>query len=399
MRDLGSFLNAFEVLAASLHQSKYLRSTMEFPKSRPPKLHRLIGFVALILASLSRPSPASEVWPMRVGVSLAGPEFGMLERHLSNLSPGVHGVDYVYNSPATSRRVAQSGFQLVRLPFRWERIQPRLGHSLDPAELQRLESAVDSAAEQGLKVILDLHNYCRYRIGTSQGVVVAVVDEPINGKALVRREHLADLWRRLALNFRGHPGVLAYGIMNEPHDMGGSSWKQISQMAVDAVRSVDTQTWVCVAGDEWSHAERFEEVNGPRAWIRDPSGRTVYEAHCYFDFDRSGRYRLSYDDELRLDKNLVQRGNTRIASFVQWLNRNNARGIVGEVGVPLGDRRWTALMTDLSRMAERHSIPLVVWAAGEWWGDYPLSIQPLIEPGKTTALKSLGLADLENGTH
>jgi endoglucanase len=371
---------------------------MEFLPPRPPNLHYRIGSLALILASLARPCLASEVWPMRVGVSLAGPEFGMFERRLSNISPGVHGVDYVYNSPATYRRVAKSGFQLVRLPFRWERIQPRLGGPLDQAELERLESAVEAAAVQDLKVILDLHNYCRYRVGTSQGVVVAVVDEPINGTALVRRDHLADLWRRLASKFCGHPGVIAYGIMNEPHDMGGSSWKQISQTAVDAVRSVDSQTWLCVSGDEWGHSERFAEINGPRAWIRDPARRTVYEAHCYFDFDRSGRYRLSYDDELRLDKNLVQRGSTRIASFVQWLEKNNTHGIVGEVGIPIGDRRWTALMTDLSRMAERHNIPLVIWAAGEWWGDYPLSIQPLIEPGKTTALESLGLAHLVNGT-
>jgi endoglucanase len=367
---------------------------MEFTPPRSPNLPCLMGAIALSLASLSKPCLAGEPWPMRVGVSLAGPEFGMVERNLSNLSPGVHGVDYLYNSPTTSRRVAESGFQLVRVPFRWERIQPILGAPLDPAELGRLEATVDLAAEHGLKVILDLHNYCRYRVGTSQGVVGAVVDAPIDGKPLVRRDHLADLWLRLARQFRDHSGVLAYGIMNEPHDMGSSSWKEISQVVVDAVRSVDMQTWVCVAGDGWSHADRFEEINGPRAWIRDPSRRTAYEAHCYFDFDRSGRYRLSYDDELHLDKDLVKRGHTRIASFIQWLDRNDAHGIVGEVGVPIGDHRWITLMTELSRNAQRHGIPLVVWAAGEWWNDYPLSIQPLIEPGKPTALEGLGLSDL-----
>ena len=339
---------------------------------------------------------AAEVWPSAVGVSLAGPEFGLDERNLSNVSPGVHGVDFVYNSPATTSRVASAGFRIVRLPFRWERIQPDLSGPLDVAERKRLVAAVDSAAEHGLQVILDLHNYGRYRTRAREGIVAAVIDAPVDGTPLVRREDLADLWRRLALAFRGRTEVLAYGLMNEPHDMGRSSWKEISQAAVNAIRLVDDHTWICVAGDQWSHAHRFEEINGAQTWIRDPAERTVYEAHCYFDFDSSGRYRLSYDDELKLDPNVAMRGRTRIASFVRWLQRNNAHGLLGEAGVPLGDRRWVPLMADLSKEARRANIPVIVWAAGEWWDDYPLSIQSMLVSGQPDTLKRLGLTSKLN---
>ena len=68
----------------------------------------MIGAAVLSCISSAQTSLADEAWPTCVGVSLAGPEFGMHERNLSNASPGVHGVDFVYNSPDTCRRVAQA---------------------------------------------------------------------------------------------------------------------------------------------------------------------------------------------------------------------------------------------------------------------------------------------------
>lgn len=345
------------------------------------------GFLcALVVSTWSLPTTAvaqsgaaDSRLPYHAGVTLAGPEFGLEERGLSNASPGVHGVDYVYNSPATTRAVARTGFTLVRLPFRWERLQPTLGGSLDSAELGRLTAAVNAAGEAGLKVILDLHNYGRYRLATRAGVVEAVIDQRIAGECLVTRDHLADVWRRLAAQFVDHDAVLAYALMNEPHDMGSSSWRAISQHAVEAVREVDSRTWLLVAGDEWSHAHRFGEVNGRRAWIRDPAGRTAYEAHCYLDHDASGKHQLSYGDEMRLDAELRERPRRRLAPFLDWLERNQVVGVLGETGVPIADPGWRSMLGDLTQAAAEKEVSVVLWAAGEWWGDYPLSVQPLLD--------------------
>ena len=59
-----------------------------------------------------------------------------------------------------------------------------------------------------------------------------------------------------------------------------------------------------MAGNGWSNAHRFVEVNGSQAWIEDRAGRVLYEAHCYFDADATGKYRRSYADELRDDPHL-----------------------------------------------------------------------------------------------
>jgi hypothetical protein len=53
--------------------------------------------------------------------------------------------------------------KLVRLPFRWERIQPTLNGALDVNELGRLRAAISRAAAAGIKVVPTVFNYGGYR--------------------------------------------------------------------------------------------------------------------------------------------------------------------------------------------------------------------------------------------
>lgn len=99
----------------------------------------------------------------RRGVNVAGGEFGAPvdspTSSFSNASPGVYDRAYHYDSQATFDWLASRWIRLVRLPFRWERLQPTLGRKLDPAELGRLREAVGRARRAGLRVILDMHDY------------------------------------------------------------------------------------------------------------------------------------------------------------------------------------------------------------------------------------------------
>ena len=71
------------------------------------------------------------------GVNLSGAEFAHDALHL----PGVADKDYRYPTAADLRYVAGRGHRMVRLPIRWERIQPTLLGPLHPAELHRLTKA------------------------------------------------------------------------------------------------------------------------------------------------------------------------------------------------------------------------------------------------------------------
>lgn len=238
------------------------------------------------------------------GVNSAGGEFGTpgpldATSAFSNHTPGTYGTSHHYDSSATFHYLATRGIEVVRLPFRWERVQPELGGPLDPEEMGQLRAAVDRATDAGLHVVLDVHNYGAYwRWDGSRGVRT-----PIGSDALSIDE-FADLWRRLATHFIGTAGVVGYGLMNEPvglPSIGGRSpaevWEQAAQAAVTAIRQVDRTTTVLVGGYEWSGAQRWDAVHDD-AWIDDPAGAIRYEAHHYFDRDNSGKYAHGYEAEV-----------------------------------------------------------------------------------------------------
>ena len=80
---------------------------------------------------------------------MAGGEFGAPAADptsgFSNPNPGTYGQAYHFDQQATFDYLAARGIEVVRIPFRWERLQPTLGGRLDDAELGRLKAVVARA--------------------------------------------------------------------------------------------------------------------------------------------------------------------------------------------------------------------------------------------------------------
>jgi endoglucanase len=334
------------------------------------------------------------------GINIAGAEFGM--SHL----PGVFNTDYTFNSELTFRYFAARNLNLVRFPLQWERLQPALRGPLDPPYLSRLKNVVDWARANGNLLVLDIHNFARYSFNEGGRLNPYVIDQRYGGAVRVSRDDLADLWVRLSNEFAAEPAVYAYDLMNEPHDMAG--WKEISQAVLTAIRRNGDRKLVLVPGDGWSSANRWQTVHGPLAWIDDPADNFLYEAHQYFDFDESGSYSRTYDEELRANPSLATLGTARVGHFLEWCRNNQVRGFVGEYGVPDNDPRWWAVLDDFLKTLDAAGVSGAYWAAGEWWGPYALSVQPLngftvdrpqmayllahLPPGSFTSVSSAGNA-------
>lgn len=325
------------------------------------------------LASCGGPNDAPTVG---FGVNLAGAEFGSHGKDFSNENSGRHGQEYVFPQKETMAYFASRGLRIIRLPLSWERLQPILGAGLDQSYTGRVLEQLDTAAFHGCKVVLDLHNYGRYRLNDRGRAHEFVLGEPQGGGQGLRAEHLSDLWLRLGAHVREHPALMAYGLMNEPHDMGRANWHDTSNQVVRALRSAQDRTWIWVAGDGWSKAHEWLKHNPKTPWIKDPLERTAYEAHLYFDRDGSGRYQSTFDQELRTDPNILLRGSERLEVFAQWCERGGVQGVIGEFGVPWFERRWLPVLDGFLDRAKEKQMTAVAWAGGDWWGEYPLSLQP-----------------------
>jgi endoglucanase len=320
--------------------------------------------------------PRAGVQPLPRWVSVAGLEFGAEREGFGSAALGRAGEDWFLNGRQTYERLAALGFRGFRVPFRWERLQPELHGPLAPDGVQALRNQLNLARRVGGEVLLDLHNGGRYHRGGGDGVEVLVLGEERAGRVELGPSELADLWSRMAHAFKGQPGLAGYGLMNEPHDLSPGAWRLGSRAAAEAIRDEGDQATLFVAGDRWSSAAHWRGVNPAGPWIDDPLERVVYEAHCYLDRDGSGRYALSFDEEQEFDAELSSRAEARLTPFLDWLEASDARGFLGEFGVPSADPAWCALLRPMLERLDAAGVECAWWAAGERWGDHPLSLQP-----------------------
>jgi endoglucanase len=289
------------------------------------------------------------------GMNLAGADFN------PDKSSAVYGTDYIYPSAEELDYYKNHGFDVVRLPFRWERLQRTLNGELDRAELERIKGFIAAARERSMKVIVSPHNFGRYP--------TAGKDAPI-GSPEVPIEAFADFWRRLAAEFAGDPAVYGFSLMNEPHDSRGL-WKTTAQAGLDAIRRSDPDRLVLAPGDQWSGAWSWRRFNDDFL-LDDPTGNLIYEAHQYFDVNHSGTYKLGY----ALSGAYPDLGVDLVRPFADWLREHRVSGIITEFGVPNDDPRWLELVDRLLTYLAAEDIPWVYWAGGPWWGNYPLSAEP-----------------------
>ena len=253
------------------------------------------------------------------GVNLAGGEFAD-SGPSGGLVAGLVGHAYYYPTVGDWAQLYGRGVRLVRLPFRWERLQPKLNGPLDPVNLKSLQDTVTAAGAAGVKILLDMHNYGRYDTAAQTNTTPStngVLDIGQNAPAAIGGSMAScfiDIWTKIATNFSTNAGLWGYGLTNEPHDLTGgvSFWQAITRQAVEAIRLIDTTNYISVGGYFYSTIPGWLQQNGTTAWLTEtiPAGqpgagavrntdpKIVFEGHHYWDNDHSGGYAQTYDQEL-----------------------------------------------------------------------------------------------------
>ncbi|WP_029904973.1 glycoside hydrolase family 5 protein [Prevotella sp. 10(H)] len=294
------------------------------------------------------------------GVNLSGAEF-------AQVYPGIDGTNYGYPTAQCLDYFKKKNLMLIRFPFRWERVQHVLNGDLYTPDINKMKTFVKAAEDRDMLIILDMHNFARRSldggatltiIGTTPSLTVA---------------HLADVWMKLAMEFKDYKNIWAYDIMNEPYDMPSTlSWYEMAQTVIYKIRAVDTETPIIISGDSFSSASRWAQVSDNLKNLKDPSNKLIYQAHTYFDEDASGQYQNSYD----ANHVTPQTGVERVKPFVEWLKKNKKVGILGEYGIPDNDDRWKVVLENMLAYLRDNGVPGTYWSAGPRWGDYSLAVQP-----------------------
>ena len=229
-----------------------------------------------------------------MGINLAGLEFGTGPA-FSNQNPGTVNQAYFVEPKESFSYLKSRGITSIRLPFRWERLQPTVNGPLSESYLAEIRQMLDAAAKNDIQVILNIHNFGKY-ITPNGSLQVGSRELPAGA--------LADVWLKLSDEFKDHPATAAYGLMNEPSQFNAVndraaalSWEQTSQEVLQAIRDSGDNTLVMIAGYEWSKVSQWRK-NHPQGWINDPASNFRYEAHHYWDIDGSGTYDRTYQAEL-----------------------------------------------------------------------------------------------------
>ena len=294
------------------------------------------------------------------GINICGAEFE------EKTIPGVLNKDYAYPSDSDIEYFYQQGFQLMTIPFKWERVQPVQNGDLDQANIAEIRRVLLYCAPRNIKVILSMHNFGRYRIGDTDYIV---------GSSTVTRNHFSDFWIRMSRELIDFKNIYGFEIMCEPHDMGAFDWFTTAQEAIKAIRTVDKKNSIIISGDNYANAELWRQYSDGLKNLVDPNDNIIYDAHCYFDKNYSGRYKESYDSSGADEYT----GVIRIMPFVRWLKDHNKRGTIGEYGVPDNDLRWFKLLDNFLKYLSENNINGSYWAAGSRWDKYPLSVQPFVQ--------------------
>ncbi|PKV10810.1 glycoside hydrolase family 5 protein [Xanthomonas prunicola] len=290
------------------------------------------------------------------GVNLSGAEIK------SSQKPGVINVDYHYPAADEYAYFAGKHMNIVRLPILWERLQPRAGGELDPAQLALIRQAVANAKAANMYVIVDVHNYAKY-----YGHTIGSTKVPIST--------FNDLWRRLAIAFKSDNAVI-FGLMNEPYDINPQSWAAAAQASIDTIRKTGANNLILVPGALWTGAHSwYSTVAGQSnavalASIGDPLNRYAIEVHQYLDTDSSGTSGGCVSPTVGVE---------RLRSFTEWLRLNKKRGFLGEFGTGNNVTCNLALNGMLGYIESNSDVWLgwSWWAAGAWWpATYPFNVHP-----------------------
>jgi endoglucanase len=271
------------------------------------------------------------------------------------------------------------GFNTVRLPISWERLQHSLGGELNEIYATTLTSTVAQMTAAGFQVIVDLHNYNRYAMRTytdDQGTTQSGgYSQHVLGDGTLNNSHLVDVWTRVASLFKSNARV-AFELMNESHDfpITSDAYFALVNEQIAAVRATGAANLIIVPNSRGSDITHWTTgaPNGgsldsvAALTVTDSANNYAYVVHQY---DSSPASATHYSDMLGI--------------ITSWARTNGKRLFLTELGVVPSSANAQSAMTNLLQYMNDNSDVWLGWAP---WNLTPYSITSASYTSDATAM-------------
>lgn len=278
------------------------------------------------------------------GINRAGPEYGADWDGWTGQSYFEIPTGIVLSSEITKYK--DKGFNIIRVPFAWERMQHTLNGALATPYSTNYKTYVEALTNAGFRVVVDCHSYMRYATGTHDGSgnqQGGYVQRVMNDGHLTSA-HLVDLWTKVAGLFVNNHYV-QFALMNEPHDMASMNSTALFasfNAQIAAIRGTGAKQLIHVSnseGSEVTHWNVWSPNGGPLDSVAaldvvDSENNFAFEHHCYISDPSATSY------------------STILATITNWSRTNGKKAILTEgfmhYTAANGAAAWTDLMNFLN---------------------------------------------------
>jgi endoglucanase len=307
-------------------------------------------------------SPGTSGKTKYAGMNIAGFDFGCDIQGNCKLSGVVPPITSGNNGPAQMQHfVRDDKLNAFRLPVGWQYlVNNNLGGTLDATNFANYDKLMQACLAVAELCILDVHNYARWN-----GQVV--------GQGGPTNAQLANLWTQLATKYKSQSKV-AFGVMNEPHDLTVPTWADTVQAVVTAIRNTGAKSqMILMPGTDFTSAGSFvSSGSGPALLkVKNPDGTTnglIMDVHRYLDSDNSGTHTECVTNNI----------DGSFAPLATWLRQNNRQAILSETGGGNTASCETDVCQQFAYLNKNADVYLgyIGWSAGSFAPSYELNLTP-----------------------
>lgn len=269
-------------------------------------------------------------------------------------------------------KIAELGFSHVRIPIRWEpeeRSMAEPPYTISPQFLDRIDSAVEQALDEGLHVIINMHHHD------------ALLKNPMEQKP----RFLAQ-WKQIAERFAGHSEKLVLEIFNEPNGaFTPALWNEFAAEALAVIRQTNPTRMVMIGTADWGGIGGLSKLKLPE------DEHLIVTVHYYSPFlftHQGAEWSTNPDVAKALGTEWSGADEERAAvraDLLQAKTFSREHGVpihVGEFGAysraDLASRaRWTAFV---ARAFEENGFSWAYWEWSAGFGIYNRTTGEMVQP-------------------